>query len=96
MLNHNPIPRALHRPMMVMGCERVPVLSLAMICGGGVIAGLMRANILTMGLSVAVFALGLWGLREMAKADPMMFQVFIRAFKYKHFMAARSTPWSRR
>ncbi|MGH3711810.1 MAG: hypothetical protein ACRDRQ_27795 [Pseudonocardiaceae bacterium] len=35
------------------------------------------------------------GLRAMAKDDPMMFQVYLRALKYPSFIPARSTPWQK-
>ena len=50
--------------------------------------------------STALFGVAVWIvivglLRMMAKADPLMRQVYIRHISYKHYYKATSSPWRR-
>jgi len=85
-----PIYRALHRPHLIMGAERNLVLA------AGALAGVLVFVVMT--LMSIVIGIALWGIaififRRMAKADPYMFEVYLRHIKYKSYYPARPTPW---
>ena len=86
------IHRALSRPNLLMGADRELVLIT------GLAAVILIFVVLTFysalfGVAVWIVIVGL--LRMMAKADPMMRQVYIRHISYKHYYKATSSPWRR-
>lgn len=87
-----PIHQSLHRPHLVLGGEREPVLY----------AGLLAVIIFMAGMSksAAVIALVLWfgsvaAFRRMAKADPQMSKVWMRHIRQQDYYPAHSSPWVR-
>ena len=44
-------------------------------------------------LGIAFWLLSLWGLRRMAKADPLLRQVYTANLRYRRYYPARSRPW---
>nr|CAD6437760.1 conjugal transfer protein TraD [Rhizobium sp. Q54] len=88
----NRIHRALSRPNLLMGADRELVLLT------GLAAVILIFVVLTIysalfGLVIWIVVVGL--LRMMAKADPLMRQVYIRHISYKHHYKATSSPWRR-
>lgn len=92
--------RALDGKMLVFGCERTP---LALVAGAasapayvGFFAFLRQswlAAALGLGVGAAAFFLGVYALRRMAKADPMMCRTYLRNRRYRRHYPARSTPF---
>jgi type IV secretion system protein VirB3 len=89
-LRRTPIHRALHRPKLLLGAERTPVLMLGLGTLGVAFIALNFVAFVVGGLSWVV-CLGL--LRRAAKADPDMSRVFFRQMKYRGYYEARSTHW---
>ena len=89
-LRYVPIFRALHRPNLVLGAEREPVLFLAVLCVGVAMTAL---TITAAGVCGIVWVLLVAPLRMMAKADPLMSRVYMRSLRYQRYYPARSRPW---
>ena len=86
-----PIHRALHRPSLLAGCERELLL------GTGLVAGVLI--LVALDLTAAIVGFLLWvavvsGLRRMAKADPVMSRVYLRAVRYREYYPAAATPFA--
>ena len=86
------IHRALSRPNLLLGADRELVLLT------GLAAAILIFVVLTIysalfGVAVWIIIVGL--LRMMAKADPLMRQVYVRHISYKHYYKATSSPWRR-
>lgn len=86
------IHRALSRPNLLMGADRELVLL------SGLAAVILIFVVLTW--YAAIFGMALWavaiaGLRQMAKADPLMRRVYLRHISYRSCYRATSTPWRR-
>lgn len=86
------IHRALSRPNHMMGADRELVL----------LTGLATAILIFVVLTwfSALFGIAIWivvigALRIMAKADPMMRQVYVRHIGYRPSYRPTSTPWRR-
>ncbi|MBL8591841.1 MAG: conjugal transfer protein TrbD [Devosia sp.] len=86
------IHRALSRPNHLMGADRELVL----------LTGLATAILTFVVLTwyAALFGIAIWivvigALRMMAKADPMMRQVYVRHVGYRPNYRPTSTPWRR-
>jgi type IV secretion system protein VirB3 len=86
------IHRALSRPSHLMGADRELVL----------LTGLATAILIFVVLTwfSALFGIAIWivvigALRIMAKADPMMRQVYVRHIGYRPSYRPTSSPWRR-
>ena len=86
------IHRALSRPNLLIGADRELVL----------LTGLASIILIFVVLTwyAALFGVFIWlvtvaALRMMAKADPMMRQVYMRHITYRPTYRASSTPWRR-
>ena len=88
-LRRTPLPRALHRPQLIWGGERIPMIASLVISGGMAITSMNLVGIISGGV-VAVIAV--YGLRQMAKADPYLVQVYLRYVKLKEYYAPFSRP----
>lgn len=91
-LHRSRIHRALSRPTLLLGADRELVLAT------GLAAAILIFVVLTwfsalIGLGVWVGILGV--LRMMAKADPMLRQVYLRHIRYRPHYRPTSTPWRR-
>jgi type IV secretory pathway TrbD component len=91
-LTRSRIHRALSRPNHLMGADRELVL----------LTGLATAILIFVVLTwfSALFGIAIWivvigALRIMAKADPMMRQVYVRHIGYRTRYRPTSTPWRR-
>ena len=91
-LDRSRIHRALSRPNHLMGADRELVL----------LTGLATAILIFVVLTwfSALFGIAIWivvigALRIMAKADPMMRQVYVRHIGYRPSYRPTSSPWRR-
>ncbi|WP_425624844.1 conjugal transfer protein TrbD [Agrobacterium radiobacter] len=89
-LHRNRIHRALSRPNLLMGADRELVL----------ITGLAATILIFVVLTVysALFGAAIWivvigVLRMMAKADPLMRQVYVRHLSYRPYYRPTTSPW---
>ena len=88
-LRYTAMPRALNRPNLLMGAERELVLTAGLLCFGLAIAAV---NLVTTIIGTTLWFLIIFLLRTMAKADPMMSQLYLRQLRYRPHYAARSRP----
>ncbi|CAM3782043.1 conjugal transfer protein TrbD (plasmid) [Agrobacterium radiobacter] len=89
-LHRNRIHRALSRPNLLMGADRELVL----------ITGLAATILIFVVLTIysALFGAAIWivvigVLRMMAKADPLMRQVYVRHLSYRPYYRPTTSPW---
>lgn len=91
-LRRTPIPRALHRPNLLLGGEREPVMVCALAARGLALTG---QNIVAVGVALAVWLVAIGFLRRMAKADPQLTRAYLRQLAFRPAYPARSRPWRR-
>lgn len=85
-----PIRRAGNRHNLFMGGDRELVMFSGLLAAILVFAAQdWRAFV----IGIALWFVSLWTLRLMAKADPMMRQVYLRQRRYKPYYPARATPF---
>lgn len=89
-LRRTPLHRALHRPALVLGGERSLVLAAGSVCGGIIISA-MNLPAFVIGVSLWVAALFLF--RLMAKSDPRMSAIYMRAIKFAGYYPAVPLHW---
>ncbi len=89
-LHRNRIHRALSRPNLLMGADRELIL----------ITGLAATILIFVVLTIysALFGAAIWivvigVLRMMAKADPLMRQVYVRHLSYRPYYRPTTSPW---
>jgi len=84
------IHQSLHRHAHVLGAEREPVMTAALIALLVGVGGLTAISVITAALFwlVSVFAL-----RRMAKADPIMSRVWLRHIKQQDYYPAKASRW---
>ncbi len=88
-----PIFRSLNQRNLILGCEREPVLLIAVFAVALVFIG---QSLMTLILGPGIWFTSVYFLRKMAKADPHMSRVFIRHIRQQPFYSAKSRPWRRR
>lgn len=84
------IHRALSRPTLLIGADRELVLLTGLATVILVFVILTTASAL-LGTVIWIVIVGL--LRMMAKADPLMRDVYLRHIKYRSYYRPTSTPW---
>lgn len=89
-LRRLPFQRALHRPNLLLGGERGPVLAAACFGAGLAMAG---QNKVTLIVGALLWFCALPVLRWMAKADPQMTEVYRRHIRYRGYYPPRSRPY---
>lgn len=89
-LRRIPIHRVATRPTLLLGVDREMLLFLTLVVG---ILTVWAMNWIAAGIGGAVWVAGLGALRLMAKSDPLLRRVYVRARRYKPYYPARSTPW---
>lgn len=72
------IARALTRPALMAGCERIPLIALGMFCA--IVA--ITMNLYLFILAIVIGFVGVGVLRRMAKKDPMMITLYLRHIKF--------------
>lgn len=90
-LRYTVLPRALHRPMLIMGCDPVLLPVTALLCIGViVISGYNRVAIV---MAALLWTVCVWLLRMMGKSDPQMREVALQFFRnYKRYYPPRASP----
>jgi len=89
-LHRNRIHRALSRPNLLMGADRELVLIT------GLAATVLIFLVLTiysalLGVAIWIVVVGI--LRMMAKADPLVRQVYVRHVSYRPYYRPTTSPW---
>lgn len=84
------IHRALSRPTLLFGADRELVLVTGLTA---VILIFVVLTIVSAIVGFAIWVLVVGALRMMAKADPLMRQVYLRHIKYRSHYRPTSTPW---
>jgi type IV secretion system protein TrbD len=82
--------RVLHRPALLLGGEREPVLMTLIIAGGLALSGM---NLVSFAVGGGLWFLAIGAFRWMAKADPQMTKVYVRQLRYRGYYPARSRPY---
>ncbi len=82
-----PFHRALHRPNLVMGGDRRGMIFCLFMVAVMIIPSINLFSI-TVGVLFGMFSI--FGLREMAKRDPLMREVLTRQLRYNDYYPARS------
>lgn len=77
---------SVNRPNLLLGCEREPLLALGLTCAL-LIMGVLSWWALIIG--IGAWIVGLYFLRQMAKADPIMLRVYARHRRYRGFYSAQ-------
>ena len=77
---------AVNRPNLLLGCEREPVLGLGLLCAL-LVMGVMTAWAFFTAL--LAWSVGVYVLRQMAKADPIMTRVYSRHRRYAAYYPSR-------
>jgi type IV secretion system protein VirB3 len=85
-----PIRRAANRVVLFMGGDRKLVL-FSGVLAFALIFTAQRLPTIIFGALLWFFALFVF--RKLAKADPLMRQVYMRHMRYRKYYPARSTPW---
>ncbi len=91
-LSRSPIHRALSRPNHLMGADRELVLLTGLATVILIFVVLTWFSVL---LGIAIWIAVVAILRIMAKADPMMRQVYLRHIGYRPTYRPTSSPWRR-
>lgn len=79
------IARALTRPALIVGCERIPLIALGMICITMAIT--VKLYLILGSLCIAFIGVGV--LRRIAKKDPIMFTIYLRHIKFNRLYQAK-------
>ncbi|MGI6656287.1 MAG: conjugal transfer protein TrbD [Desulfobulbus sp.] len=90
-----PIHQSLHRPELVMGGEREPVMCSALMALITGIVGAVQAAWITVLIALLFYFGAVFLFRRLAKADPTMTRVWRRHIRYRNFYSARSSYWAR-
>lgn len=88
-LQETPIRKALYRPNLFLGGDRMLMLTF-LVLSVGLVAASMNMVALVCGTLIA--SVSVYGLRKMAKHDPLMWPVFIRFVNYRRYYAPYSRP----
>lgn len=89
-LRETPTHRSLYRPNLVAGGERELMLFSGALAAA---VGITSQTLVAIVFSAAFWIVAAWGLRRMARADPMMSKVYMRQLRYRAYYAHRSRPW---
>lgn len=90
-----PIHQSMHRPEISMGAEREPVLCLALVCFITIASSIAYGHLFIGFMTTIVYALGIYLLRKMAKADSIMTKVWRRRITYQEYYSARTPIWNK-
>ncbi|MEO6012132.1 MAG: conjugal transfer protein TrbD [Devosia sp.] len=91
-LQRSPIHRALSRPSLLLGADRELILVTGLIAAISAFVVLTWFAIL-FGAVIWIVVVGV--LRVMAKADPLMRQIYMRHIRYRPSYRPTATPWRR-
>ena len=85
-----PIHQSLHRHAHILGAERELVMGSALIAMLVGIGGLTAVSIVS---AIVFWMIAVVVLRRMAKADPIMSQVWLRHIRQQELYPANGSPW---
>jgi type IV secretion system protein VirB3/type IV secretion system protein VirB4 len=85
-----PIHQSLHRHTHVLGAEREPVMTSALIA---LLVGVGGLTIVSAVAAVSFWLVAVFALRRMAKADPIMSKVWLRHIRQQEFYPAKASRW---
>ena len=85
-----PIYKSLHKPNLVFGCEREPVLIAALI---PLAMTLSAFSLLMLAAGVGFWIICSFFLRIMAKRDPLLTKLWIRFIKHQGHYPAKTSVW---
>lgn len=85
-----PVYTALNKPILFLGCDRKVILFIGLVCAAMVFQ-MFQWTAFFFGVGLWVFSLFI--LQRVAKADPLMRQVYLRHIKYQKYYAPTSTPF---
>ena len=85
-----PIHQSLHRHAHVLGAEREPVMTAALIALLVGIGGLTAISAIA---AASFWIIAVFALRRMAKADPVMSRVWLRHIRQQDFYPAKANRW---
>lgn len=88
-LRRLPFRRALLRPLLLAGGERMLVLMNCIIMAMLILG--VGLNEFTLVISIFLATIGQWCLVQTAKSDPQMSEVYLRHIKYQEFYSAQSS-----
>jgi type IV secretion system protein VirB3/type IV secretion system protein VirB4 len=83
-----PIHQSLHRHAHVLGAEREPVMTAALIALLVGVGGLTAISAIA---AASFWIIAVFALRRMAKADPVMSRVWLRHIKQQDFYPAKAS-----
>lgn len=83
---------SLHRASLVCGGEREPVMMSALIA---LMVGAGGMTLISALVAGTFWLLALFVLRQAAKVDPLLIQVWLRHIKQQDFYAAQASPFGR-
>lgn len=92
MLTRVPIHQSLHRHAHVMGAERTLVMSSALIA---FLVGVGGLTLISFVSALVFWISSIFFLRQMAKADPLMSQVWRRHIHKQTYYPAQARVWRR-
>jgi type IV secretion system protein VirB3/type IV secretion system protein VirB4 len=84
------IHQSLHRHTHVLGAEREPVMTAALVA---FLVGIGGLTLLSAFSAVLFWVVAVFALRRMAKADPLMSRVWLRHIKQQDFYPAKAGRW---
>lgn len=90
MLSHIPIHRFSTRYNLIFGCDRELIMFIGLIA---FTLGFTSQNTVSIIFGISLWVAGLFLLRMMAKADPLLRFTYLRHIRYKKYYPARSTPF---
>ena len=76
------------RTALIMGCDRSLLILLFTVCG---VTAFALQSLIGCVISIAIFLVILSGLRQAAKVDPRISEVFLKHIKFKKFYTAHAT-----
>jgi len=85
-----PIHQSLHRHAHVLGAEREPVMTSALIALLVGVGGLTAVSAIS---AIIFWIVAVVALRRMAKADPVMCRVWLRHIKQQDYYPAKASRW---
>ena len=89
-LRETPLYSALHRPQLLMGCDRkLLIITLTLVA----LLTVVSMNIVSIAIGLLILVVSVYALRKAAKADPFMWPVYLRHVQYRGYYAPFSRPW---
>jgi type IV secretion system protein VirB3 len=88
-LRETPFYSALHRPHLILGCDRELLLFVMFFAASLMISG---AGWLLFCVGVASIPVSIFVLRRMTAADPLMWKIYSRQMSYSDYYAPFSRP----